>query len=198
VRVCESFPEQTHIKQRTPQTKRSSSKSSKRNHDESQSQKKMSAKKEDLAYCIVWSPLPVITWFLPFIGHLGIADSQGIAHDFQGPYYVGSSGHMAFGEPTRALFIPETDATRWDTAIQQANEVYRHRMHNICCDNCHSHVANALNRIPVHAYGIEHWDMVKLAALVFFQGRFLSTRGIYAQFGPFTIMVLLFLLLKLR
>lgn len=28
-------------------------------------------------FCIVWSPLPVITWFLPFIGHLGIADSQG-------------------------------------------------------------------------------------------------------------------------
>jgi hypothetical protein len=27
--------------------------------------------------CLVWSPLPVITWFLPFIGHLGIANSNG-------------------------------------------------------------------------------------------------------------------------
>lgn len=23
-------------------------------------------------YCIVWTPLPVISWFLPFIGHVGI------------------------------------------------------------------------------------------------------------------------------
>ncbi|KDO17647.1 hypothetical protein SPRG_16958, partial [Saprolegnia parasitica CBS 223.65] len=28
-------------------------------------------------FCIVWSPLPVITWFLPFIGHMGIGDSHG-------------------------------------------------------------------------------------------------------------------------
>ena len=29
-------------------------------------------------YCIVWSPLPVITWFLPFIGHTGIGNSEGV------------------------------------------------------------------------------------------------------------------------
>jgi len=23
-------------------------------------------------YCIVWTPLPVISWFLPIIGHTGI------------------------------------------------------------------------------------------------------------------------------
>lgn len=28
-------------------------------------------------FCIVWSPIPVLTWFLPFIGHLGIATSDG-------------------------------------------------------------------------------------------------------------------------
>ena len=32
---------------------------------------------EHLAFCILWSPLPFITWLLPFIGHLGIADSKG-------------------------------------------------------------------------------------------------------------------------
>jgi hypothetical protein len=26
----------------------------------------------------VWSPLPVITWFLPFIGHTGIGSSTGV------------------------------------------------------------------------------------------------------------------------
>ena len=29
-----------------------------------------------------WSPIPLITWFLPFIGHTGIADSSGVIYDF--------------------------------------------------------------------------------------------------------------------
>ena len=33
----------------------------------------------------------------------------------------------------------------WDQAVQSANRTYSQRMHNICCDNCHSHVACALN-----------------------------------------------------
>lgn len=48
-------------------------------------------------YCIVWTPLPLISWFLPFIGHTGIATSDGVIHDFAGPYYV-SIDDLAFGE----------------------------------------------------------------------------------------------------
>ena len=55
-------------------------------------------------YCIVWSPLPPITFFLPFIGHIGIADSDGVIHDFAGPYTI-NRGQMAFGSPTRYLQI---------------------------------------------------------------------------------------------
>ena len=32
-----------------------------------------------LAYSILWSPIPFITWILPFVGHMGIADSKGIS-----------------------------------------------------------------------------------------------------------------------
>jgi len=60
---------------------------------------------EDLAVTILWSPIPLITWVLPFVGHLGIADSRGVASDFQAPYQVGDSGRMLFGNPTRALRI---------------------------------------------------------------------------------------------
>lgn len=85
-----------------------------------------------LSFTILWSPLPPITWVLPFIGHMGIATSRGVACDFQGPYTVGERGRMvslltisasifppiellsvilsdklskAFGKPTRALRI---------------------------------------------------------------------------------------------
>lgn len=145
---------------------------------------------------MVWSPLPPITWIIPVIGHLGIADSHGVASDFRGPYYVGDDGRMAFGAPTRALKIDigSITAERWDQAIEEANEVYRGRMHNICCDNCHSHVANALNRMPITAFGIHKWDMVKLAFVVFFRARFLSWGGVLYQFGPFVVVLLVIVL----
>jgi len=151
----------------------------------------------DLSFCILWSPLPPITWLIPVIGHLGIADSRGVASDFQGPYTVGEDGRMAFGNPTRALKIDISQlpggASTWDAAIKDANEVYRGRMHNLCCDNCHSHVANALNRLDITAYGISKFDMVKLAFLVFFRAPFLSLNGFLYQFFPFIIMLVIFL-----
>lgn len=153
-----------------------------------------------LAYSIVWSPLPPITCILPFIGHMGITTSQGIACDFQGPYSVGDRGRMAFGHPTRALQIidirtlgGEDAAEKWDASIRIANDEYRTRMHNICCDNCHSHVAYALNAMEIQAgqpFGIRNWDMVKLCFLVFFKGRFLSWNGVLVQFAPFALLTL--------
>lgn len=48
-------------------------------------------------YCIVWTPLPLISWLLPFIGHTGIAMSDGVIHDFAGPYTI-TVDDLAFGE----------------------------------------------------------------------------------------------------
>eukprot|EP00429_Kryptoperidinium_foliaceum_P042013 CAMPEP_0176116790 /NCGR_PEP_ID=MMETSP0120_2-20121206/58668_1 /TAXON_ID=160619 /ORGANISM="Kryptoperidinium foliaceum, Strain CCMP 1326" /LENGTH=123 /DNA_ID=CAMNT_0017451069 /DNA_START=126 /DNA_END=494 /DNA_ORIENTATION=+ len=119
------------------------------------------SKEPDLSYCILWTPLWPITLFLPFIGHTGIADSRGICNDFQGSYYVGTDGDMAFGRPTRYLKVDIGDlpggAEEWDEALQEANRIYSHRIHNICCDNCHSHVCTALNRMNLKAFGISKW-----------------------------------------
>lgn len=87
-------------------------------------------------------------------------------------------------------------AEQWDKAVTEANAEYRTRMHNLCCDNCHSHVAYALNSMEISAYGIRNWDMVKLCFLVFFKGRFLSAGGFVAQFLPFSILVMVIVLVK--
>ena len=96
----------------------------------------MDSTEQDLSFSIVWSPLPFITWIIPFIGHLGISNSRGIASDFRGPYFVGDDGRMAFGAPTRALKLDvgEVGAEQWDEAIRQANNIYSQRTHNIFCD----------------------------------------------------------------
>lgn len=174
----------------------------------------------DFAYCVVWSPLPPITFVLPFIGHMGICDSVGVVHDFQGSYHVGQNGNavMAFGPATRYLRMvgrgsnaaaaapavavgdsddgdalacaaaEEEQAERWDRGIRDADLVYNGRVHNICCDNCHSHVARALNSMP---HGGSRWDMVKLCFLVFFRARFVSMGAVLYQFLPFAVLAVL-------
>ena len=97
-------------------------------------------------YCILWSPLPPITWCFPFVGHTGISNSHGVIYDFAGPYTIGKQ-HMAFGPPTRYIQLDPSLCRDmdWDAAVEQGCEIYSQRMHNICCDNCHSHVAQCLN-----------------------------------------------------
>ena len=153
-----------------------------------------------LAYTVVWSPLPPITWLIPFIGHVGICDSNGVASDFRGPYYVGDDGRMAFGAPTRALKMVvdgnHISSGRWDSAVHAANDEYQGHMHNICCDNCHSHVSYALNQMEAEAYGVRRWNMINLCFVVFFRANFLSWGGFFKQFLPFGLLLLLLLLLR--
>ena len=90
------------------------------------------------------------------VGHTGIADSRGVIYDFAGPYTIGV-GKLAFSPPTRYIQLDPaycTDQT-WDEGISNGCEVYKHRMHNLFCDNCHSHVAKCLNNmgygnVPIH------------------------------------------------
>lgn len=56
--------------------------------------------KDKYPCCIVWTPIPLLTWLFPVIGHMGIALSSGVIRDFAGPYYV-SEDNMAFGKPTK-------------------------------------------------------------------------------------------------
>uniref|UniRef100_A0A7S1BJ49 Transmembrane protein 222 n=1 Tax=Corethron hystrix TaxID=216773 RepID=A0A7S1BJ49_9STRA len=158
-------------------------------------------------YSIVWSPLHPITCLFPFIGHTGITDSRGVASDFQGTYSVGDRGRMAFGRATR--FFPldrggevPGGAEEWDRNIEDANAEYRKRFHNIFCDNCHSHVANALNRVvPAQGDGFiwrilgKKFNMVNIAILMFFQGRFFSFGGALHQVIPMMIIILFFFLI---
>lgn len=204
-------------------------------------------------YCIVWSPLPPITWIFPFIGHTGIADSKGICNlsltrkgrvlgtiiptsqisfdtaagvifDFAGPYTI-NRGNFAFGKilefylfivsryierretlmnlnssasgaPTRYI---QLDALKcrdadWDTAIAQGCDVYSQRMHNICYDNCHSHVVKCLN---VMGYDNKRsYNMVDLACWFFFSGKFPTAKAFILTILPFTILVAFIILIS--
>ena len=165
-------------------------------------------------YCIVWTPIPMITWFFPFIGHTGITDSRGVIFDFAGPYTI-SVDDLSFGKPCRIIRLrPElakakTTSTQtntlttseshqglWDKSVDISCDVYSGRMHNICCDNCHSHVCKALNEMEY--LGNKKWNMVTLATWVFFYGEYISLRRAIKMWLPFIILVSIFLGIFLR
>ncbi|KAK8719868.1 hypothetical protein OTU49_013724, partial [Cherax quadricarinatus] len=92
---------------------------------------KMDHKHHRYPCCIVWTPLPLLTWFIPFIGHVGIAYTSGVIRDFAGPYFV-SEDDMAFGWPTKYWPLDPYKAqggpTAFDNSISMASEEYMGRM----------------------------------------------------------------------
>ncbi|KAJ8340798.1 hypothetical protein SKAU_G00330890 [Synaphobranchus kaupii] len=141
-------------------------------------------------YCIVWTPIPVLSWLLPFIGHMGICTSSGVIRDFAGPYFV-SEDNMAFGRPTKywKLDISKvygSGSNAWDTAVHDASEEYKNRMHNLCCDNCHSHVAMALNLMRYD--NSTSWNMVNLCLLSLFYSKHVSCAGFLKTWLPFLLL----------
>lgn len=159
-------------------------------------------------YCIVWTPIPVLSWFFPFIGHMGIANSTGVIRDFAGPYYV-SEDNMAFGRPTRYLRLDPSrvdisgiasagygdgvisGVSHWDESVARASVVYGTRMHNLFCDNCHSHVAMALGLMQYDRVPTGRWNMVRLALWMFACGKYVGWWGAVRTWLPFVAILTL-------
>ncbi|POM60010.1 hypothetical protein PHPALM_31183 [Phytophthora palmivora] len=146
-------------------------------------------------FCIVWSPIPILTWFLPFIGHMGIADSKGVIFDFAGPYTIGRDD-FAFGAATRYLqcSIAPEDVAKWDEAVAAGCKIYEKRMHNLCCDNCHSHVAVCLEH--VNYAGRKRWNMVELCFWMFFRGKYVNMAGFIKSWLPFVFVLALIAIIR--
>ena len=58
-------------------------------------------------------------------------------------------GRLAFGAPTRYIQLDPSKCylKDWDSGIEEGCNTYSNRMHNLCFDNCHSHVAQCLNNM---------------------------------------------------
>ncbi|XP_017029510.1 transmembrane protein 222 isoform X2 [Drosophila kikkawai] len=148
-------------------------------------------------YCIVWTPIPVLTWILPVIGHMGICTSAGVIRDFAGAYFV-SEDNMAFGRPTRYLRLQpnfvEGGSDAWDEAVSKASVLYGTRIHNIFCDNCHSHVATAL--INMRYKNSTGWNMLILSMWLFVCGRYVGIGGVLKTWLPFVVLLTFCILLS--
>ncbi|XP_031402886.1 protein RTE1-HOMOLOG isoform X2 [Punica granatum] len=161
--------------------------------------------------CIVWAPLPVVSWFIPFIGHVGICREDGVILDFAGPNFV-CVDNFAFGSATRYIQISKEKCSNtsiydeegenprdeygrgispWDYALRKGTQEFQHLSYNLFTCNCHSFVANNLNRLGFRSGG---WNVVNLATLVFLNGQWVSTGAIVRSILPFGVVFVLGLL----
>jgi len=55
-------------------------------------------------YCLVWVPLPIIAWLVPFVGHVGICRQDGVILDFAGVINI---DNLAFGSTAKYVSLRE-------------------------------------------------------------------------------------------
>jgi hypothetical protein len=136
----------------------------------------------------------LISWFFPFIGHTGIAMSNGVIHDFAGPYTI-TIDDLAFGETHKYVPLDIADAIKYDQSVAKADKVYEGMNHNIFCNNCHSHVARALNKYQYQ--GKSDHTMVDVWWLTISQSRYVSWGHVIKAYLGFMIIVALILCVKI-
>ena len=133
-------------------------------------------------FCIVWSPIPFLTWVFPFIGHVGVCLSSGIILDFAGPYYV-AMDTMSFGNPTKYWMLdpelasfPENESSMsgsattsadWDKALQACTSLYQLKPYSLLSQNCHHFVIRFLNQVRYDHHN--EWSVAKIATHMFFK-----------------------------
>ena len=151
--------------------------------------KKIDIKNDRYPYCIVWTPIPLITYLIPSIGHTGICTSSGIIHDFAGSYSI-SIDNFSFGNVTKyiQLNLTKEEQKVWDDAIIKADEIYSNEEHNLCLNNCHSHVAYALNLIKYKGYN--KYTMVHIWWMLILKGKYTGFFGFFKSYIGFIIICL--------
>ncbi|XP_008797714.1 protein REVERSION-TO-ETHYLENE SENSITIVITY1 [Phoenix dactylifera] len=155
--------------------------------------------------CIVWTPLPIVSWLAPYIGHVGIGREDGAVLDFAGSNFV-SEDNFAYGAVARYLQLDRKQccfppnlaghtceqnyrhaergtAISWDDALHSSMQHFQHKYYNLFTCNCHSFVANCLNRLAYN--GCVRWNVVTLASLILWRGKWVDGKSVVRSFLPF-------------
>ena len=158
--------------------------------------KKINAQKNRYPYCIVWTPIPFLTYIIPSIGHTGIATSEGIIHDFAASFYV-NIDEMSFGKPTKyyQLDLDDREKYEYDKAIEKGDLKYNQERHNLFWNNCHSHVAFVLNQIKYK--GKSNYTMVDVWWILILKGKYISFLAfIKTYIGFFIFFLIIYLAIR--
>ncbi len=137
--------------------------------------------------CIVWTQLPLISFLFPFIGHTGICTSDGRIYDFAGSETIGKD-ELAFGDPYK--YVPLDFSLLYDKGLFKANEKFSHEEHSLFCNNCHSHVANALNNMNYQ--NRNNYNMISIWWMCLTKSKYVSWGHLIRNYLGWIIVICLF------
>jgi len=80
------------------------------------------------------------------------------------------------------------DLRTWDDALLKSTQEFQHRSYSLFTCNCHSFVANNLNRLGYLSSG---WNVVNLAVFILLNGRWVSKISMLRTILPFVIVFFL-------
>ena len=152
--------------------------------------KKINPTKSRYPYCIVWSPIPFLTYIIPCIGYVGIANSEGIIHDFSTSFFINIDDFI-FGKPTKyyQLELTNKEEYEFDNAIKKGDIQFNSLRHNIFWNNCHNHVAYVLNQLNYK--GKSNYNIVDIWWLLILKGKYISFWAFIKTYLGFFIFLLI-------
>ena len=141
-------------------------------------------------YCIVWTPIPFLTYIIPFIGQTGIANSKGIIHDFSASFFV-NIDDFSFGKPTKYLKLDlnEKEKIDYDKAIEKGDLKFRTLIYNFFRNNSHMYVAYILNQIKYK--GKSDFNMIYIWWILIWRGKYISFLSFIKTYIGFFIFLLI-------
>ena len=172
-------------------------------------------------FSIVWTPIPCLSALIPWIGHVGVVDLEGNCFDFAGPYTI-TYNDLAFGVPHKyhrletkqieGFAAPEAPALAGNRddedsrgnganggvseyikeALLQSSKKYSTKMHNLIFNNCHSYIADFLNRIGYR--GANNWNQVSVFFLITFKSKYVSCYRAFRTYLWFMVCVLVIII----
>lgn len=102
---------------------------------------------------------------------------------------ISSCGSAFSGEYDQ--FSPDEtsgDLRTWDDALRKGTQEFQHRSYNLLTCNCHSFVANNLNRL---GFLSGEWNVVNLAIHVLLNGSWVNTASILKSVVPSVVVFFL-------
>ena len=141
-------------------------------------------------YCIVWTPIPFLTYIIPFIGQTGIANSKGIIHDYSASFFV-NIDDFSFGKPTKYLQLDlnEKEKFDYDKAIEKGDLKFRTLIYNFFRNNSHMYVAYILNQIKYK--GKSDFNMIYIWWILIWRGKYISFLSFIKTYIGFFIFLLI-------
>jgi hypothetical protein len=150
-------------------------------------EKLIDVEKERYPHCVVWTPLPLVTALIPFVGHTGVGSTEGVIHDFSKSYTL-NVDDLAFGTPTKYIYLElsQEEYAIWDRAVYEADEVFKNRSHTIISNNCHSHVAQVLNNVGYQGGG---WNALNVGVLCVSHSKYVGVSGFIRTYIGFILAI---------